>query len=163
MSNIPQPQVDPSQPAPPPERKRLGGCGIAAIGCAVALVILLLVLFLGGLWLYSNARSLGGDAIQQGLTQSVEQSTLPPDQKRQRLDEIEQMTRDYQEGRVTHEAYFEWVAKTQAELTQRTIQEHAAQPNDQTTPPGTPGTSPGTPATPAPEAEPDAPASAPAP
>ena len=106
-------------PPPPPAKKGVSGCAIAGIGCAV---VLLLALILGGIAVWyaaTNARSMGGATIRLGLTESVQQSNLPADEKQQLVDEINQQTADYQQELITHEAYFQWVGQFQENLENR--------------------------------------------
>lgn len=80
-----------------PRKEGLSGCAIAAIGCSVVLV---LVLVLGGLvafWSFQNARQLGADFAAAALKEGLKELDLPADQQTRinaRIDDVAQQFKD---------------------------------------------------------------------
>jgi hypothetical protein len=81
----------------PPQKEGLSGCAIAAIGCGVVLVILLIVGGLGIWWVANNARTFGAEIAAEVLKASLQELDLPPDQQTRidaRIDDIAQQFKD---------------------------------------------------------------------
>ncbi len=81
----------------PPRKEGLSGCAIAAIGCGVVLVILLIVGGLGIWWVANNARTFGAEIAAEVLKASLQELDLPADQQVRidaRIDDIAQQFKD---------------------------------------------------------------------
>ncbi len=81
----------------PPQKEGLSGCAIAAIGCGVVLVILLIFGGLGIWWVANNARTFGAEIAAEVLKASLQELDLPADQQTRidaRIDDIAQQFKD---------------------------------------------------------------------
>ncbi|MHC4878927.1 MAG: hypothetical protein ACYTGL_20950 [Planctomycetota bacterium] len=90
-------QQDDFQQAGPPKKEGMSGCAIAAIGCGV---VALLILILGGItafWVAQNARELGADFASTALKQGIRELDLPANQVTRinaRIDDVAQQFKD---------------------------------------------------------------------
>lgn len=100
-------QMDHMNQMDPYEQKSGNVWGKVAIGCGIALVIIMCLVFAGGFWLYKNAKSLVSGVAADGIIQMVETSDLTDDQKSRIVLRVEQVRDDFVAGNITLEQVVE--------------------------------------------------------
>lgn len=83
--------------AAPAKKEGLSGCAIAAIGCGVVSLLVIIVGGLGVWWLSQNARQLGADFAATALKEGLKELDLPADQRTRidaRIDDVAQQFKD---------------------------------------------------------------------
>jgi len=73
------------------------------IGCGGLLVAGCVAGFLGYRWMDTEGRKLGADAANQGITQAINQTDLPADQKKRIISRVNQLSEDFKAGKVSME------------------------------------------------------------
>ena len=84
-------------------QKSSGGCGKVAIGCGIAVLILVIILAVAGWLIYKNFRSIGASAFAYTVNSMVDQSTLPDDQKQTIKDKVNYVKEEFAAGNITLE------------------------------------------------------------
>ena len=83
--------------------KSSGGCGKIAIGCGIALLVLVIILAVAGWFVVKNWKSWTASLVSAGVTEVVEQSQMSDEQKRAIISRVDQFTQDFAAGRITAE------------------------------------------------------------
>ena len=83
--------------------KQMSGCAKAAIGCGIATLILLIILALGAWYVAKNAKAWTAGLISTGMTEIVDQSTLPDEQKQAIKDRISHVKDEFVAGNISAE------------------------------------------------------------
>ena len=91
----------------PYEKKSGSTWGKVAIGCGIALVIIMCLVFAGGYWVYKNFKSMASGLAADGIIQMVESSDLTADQKARIVLRVEQVRNDFVAGDITLEQVVE--------------------------------------------------------
>lgn len=87
------------QQAPPKEG--MSGCAMAAIGCGVIALIMLILGGVGVYWAAQNIRGLAADAVTPALQEAVSGMEIPEDQKKQISARIGEIGTDFKEQKLT--------------------------------------------------------------
>ena len=87
----------------PGEHRQSGmsGCTFALLGCGVVALLIIVAVGIGVWYVTTNIRSIASDVIGAVVTNSVEQSKLPEDQKARIIARIAQVKEDFKAGRIT--------------------------------------------------------------
>jgi len=97
--NSTQPDANDLQQAPPKEG--MSGCAMAAIGCGIFAVILLIMGGVGIYWAAQNIRGIAADAITPALQEAVSEMEIPEDQKKQISTRIGEIGKDFKEQKLS--------------------------------------------------------------
>ena len=87
------------QQAPPKEG--MSGCAMAAIGCGVIALLMLIIGGVGVYWAAQNIRGLAADAVTPALQEAVSGMEIPEDQKKQISARIGEIGTDFKEQKLT--------------------------------------------------------------
>jgi len=80
-----------------PKKEGLSGCAIAGIGCAVIVVLGLIVAVIFGFWVAQNGRELATDLAVSAMKEGLNELEVPDDQRQRmhaRIDEVGQQFKD---------------------------------------------------------------------
>ncbi len=94
-------QAPPTEQQYAPAPKSGGGCKKFAIGCGIALLILVILGAVAGWFIAKNARAWTASGAAAIMNEAVDQSTLPDDQKQTIKSRIEQLRVDFTAGDIT--------------------------------------------------------------
>ncbi len=83
--------------------KSSGGCGKVAIGCGIAVLIVVIIVALGAWYVANNWRSLASSGVAAAVNSAVEQSPLPDEQKQAITTRVDQIKQDFADGKITLE------------------------------------------------------------
>lgn len=83
--------------------KSSSGCGKVAIGCGIAVLIVIILLAMGGWYVANNWRSWTAKGLSSAVTKAVDQSTLPADQKKAITDRVDHVMQEFADGNITVE------------------------------------------------------------
>ena len=77
------------------------GCRNWAIGCSLVMLVFLVLLGVGGYFLARHGVPLAARAVAEGIEGVVKEADLPPEQKRQIVQRVDQLSEDFIEGNLT--------------------------------------------------------------
>jgi hypothetical protein len=80
-----------------PPRRRAGILG----GCLIALAVLLVILLIGGWYVYSHWKGWAATVVQKGTEAVVAESGLPDTQKSQILADVQSLSNDFKDGKIS--------------------------------------------------------------
>lgn len=84
-----------------PERSLPSRRASVVVGCLVALVIVIAIALAGGIYVWMNWKGWAGSITRTAVREVLKESKLPEDQKQAIMVEIESLTKDFEEGRVS--------------------------------------------------------------
>jgi hypothetical protein len=73
------------------------------IGCLAVLGVMMLLFIIAGVWVYRNGRGLLSDMSTQAITQMIDSSDLPPQEKDEVKLQVERVTKGFRDGSVSME------------------------------------------------------------
>ncbi len=81
--------------------KKSGGLGKIAIGCGIVVLIVIVLLAVGGWYVYNNARGWMAKGLSSVVNEAVDQSNLPDVQKQAITDRVDHVMQEFADGNIT--------------------------------------------------------------
>ena len=110
------PSVDPLEPAVSgPQKEGMSGCAIAAIGCGIAALVLVIIAVIGIWWLSSNVRNIGTDIAVSAMKDALQEIDVPEDQRQRMHTRIDEVGQQFKDGKLDMQqvvAIFEQLSKS---------------------------------------------------
>lgn len=86
-----------------PAHERADGCRNFALGCLVALLLMVGIVSVGGYFLFRSAKRITAEAAVQAVEHGIQQTELSEEQRTAIIERVEELAEDFRSGELTLE------------------------------------------------------------